>query len=222
MNSLPYGIIFDMDGVLLDSEPYIIKACSQMFAEKGLKVQPHDFHPFTGTGEDRFIGGVAEKYYFPLDLADAKKRAYDIYLEIIKGNLQPLPGTRDFIANCRKMNKKMAVASSADWRKVKGNLDEIKIPAETFDSVLSGSDVKNKKPNPDIFLLAAKCIGLNPKDCLVVEDALSGIQAAKAAGCKCLGITSSFTPAQLPGADFYAKDLAHVPDEAINWKNKIM
>lgn len=206
-----------MDGVLLDSEPFIIKAASQMFAEKGLKVLPQDFHPFTGTGEDRFIGGVAEKYTFTLDLPEAKKRTYDIYLEIIKDDLEPLNGVREFIAQCRKMNKKIAVASSADWRKVKGNLDEIKIPVETFDAVLAGNDVKNKKPDPEIFLLAAERIGLNPKDCLVIEDALSGIKAAKAAGCKCLAITSSFNPSQLPGADFYAANLANVPDEAVEW-----
>ncbi len=214
---LPYGIIFDMDGVLLDSEPFIIKAASQMFAEKGLIVQPHDFHPFTGRGEDRFIGGVAETYNFPLDLPAAKTRTYDIYLEIIKGALEPLNGTREFIAQCKKTGRKIAVASSADRCKVKGNLDEIKIPPETFDTVVTGSDVKNKKPDPEIFLLAAERIGLNPKDCLVIEDAISGIKAAKAAGCKCLAITSSFTPSQLPDADFYAPDLANVPDNAVNW-----
>lgn len=216
--NLPYGIIFDMDGVLLDSEPFIIKAASQMFAEKGLKVKAQDFHPFTGTGEGRAIGGIAEKYNFSLDLPQAKKRTYDIYLEIIKDNLKPLAGVIEFIANCKKMNKKTAVASSADWRKVKGNLEEIKITAETFDAVISGNDVINKKPNPEIFLLAAERIGLNPKDCLVIEDALSGVKAAKAAGCKCLAITSSFTPAQLPGANFYAPNLSQVPAEAIHWK----
>ncbi|MGB8225592.1 MAG: HAD-IA family hydrolase [Sedimentisphaerales bacterium] len=218
MPQLPYGIIFDMDGVLVDSEPFIIKASMQMFAELGLKVKPQDFHPFTGMGENRFIGGVAEKYNFPVDIQQGKKRTYDIYLEIIKGDLKPLPGTKEFIENCKKMNKKIAVASSADWRKVKGNLAEIKIPAETFNAVVAGEDVKNKKPAPDIFLLAAEKIGIDPKDCLVIEDALSGIKAAKAAGCKCLTITSSFTPEKLPGADFYAPDLAHVPKEAINWQ----
>lgn len=217
MSRLPYGIIFDMDGVLIDSEPFIIKAASQMFAERGLSVQPQDFHPFTGRGENLFLGGVAEKYNFPFDLETCKKRTYDIYLEIIKGTLQPLNGAREFIVWCKKNGKKIAVASSADFRKVKGNLDEIKIPPETFDTVVTGSDVKHTKPDPEIFLLAAERIGLNPKDCLVIEDAVSGIKAAKAAGCKCLAITSSFTPLQLPGADFYAPDLANVPSDAINW-----
>jgi HAD superfamily hydrolase (TIGR01509 family) len=218
MAQLPKGIIFDMDGVLIDSEPFIIKAATQMFAEYGLKIQPHDFHPFTGTGEKRFIGGVAEKYNFAVDIECAKNRTYDIYLEIIKGKLKPLPGAKDFIARCRKANKKIAIASSADWRKVRGNLAEINLPVKLFDAVVAGEDVEYKKPAPDIFLLAAEKIGLDPKDCLVIEDAPSGIKAAKVAGCKCLAITSSFTSEQLPSADFYAPDLAHVPPQAINWQ----
>ncbi|MCX5633408.1 MAG: HAD-IA family hydrolase [Phycisphaerae bacterium] len=218
MPQLPYGVIFDMDGVLVDSEPFIIKASMQMFAELGLEIGRDDFHPFTGMGENRFIGGVAEKYNFPVDIQQAKKRTYDIYLEIIKGKLKPLPGAREFVNNCRALGKKTAIASSADWRKVEGNLAEIKLPAKLFDAVVAGEDVEHKKPAPDIFLLAAKKIVIDPKDCLVIEDALSGIKAAKAAGCKCLAITSSFTPQQLAGADFYAPDLAHVPKEAINWQ----
>jgi HAD superfamily hydrolase (TIGR01509 family) len=217
MIRLPYGIIFDMDGVLINSEPFIIKAATQMFAERGLKVKPEDFHPFTGTGENRFIGGVAEKYNFLLNIQQAKERTYDIYLEIIKGNLKPLPGAKEFINHCRKLGKKIAVASSADMRKVKGNLAEMKIPSEIFDAVIVGDDVEHKKPAPDIFLLAAEKISLDPEDCLVIEDAPSGIKAAKAAGCRCLAITSSFTPEKLNGADFFAPDLAHVPPQAVNW-----
>jgi len=219
MLTRPYGIIFDMDGVLVDSEPFIIAAATQMFAEHSVAVKPEDFHPFTGTGENRFLGGVAEKYGFPIDLDRDKKRTYDIYLEIIKGQLTPLAGVRDFIARCRKLGKNLAVASSADWRKVKGNLFEIGLPPETFDVVVAGEDVIHKKPAPDIFLLAARKLGLNAADCLIIEDALSGVQAARAAGGKCLAITSSFTPDRLPGADFYAPDLAHAPEEASHWSD---
>ena len=63
--SLPEGVIFDMDGVLLDSEPFICKAACMMFAERGLAVKPEDFLPFVGAGENRYIGGVAEKYGLP-------------------------------------------------------------------------------------------------------------------------------------------------------------
>jgi HAD superfamily hydrolase (TIGR01509 family) len=216
-NKLPLGVIFDMDGVLVDSEEFICKAACMMFAEKGLTVQPEDFVPFVGMGENRYIGGVAEKYNFPIEIDVVKKRTYDIYLEIIKGVLQPLPGVHEFIDTCRAMGKKIAVASSADRRKVIGNLQEINLPMGRFDAVIAAEDVEHKKPAPDIFLLAAERIGLNPKDCLVVEDAVSGVTAAKAAGSQCLALTSSFTCEQLSGADYFAEDLSEAPAEVLAW-----
>ena len=218
MNALPKGIIFDMDGVLVDSEPFITKALIQMFAEQGLKIAPQEFHPFTGVGETRFISSIAKNYNLPIDINRCKRRTYDIYLDIIKGMLNPLPGAAQFVDRCRRLGKKTAIASSADMRKIEGNFAELKIPPQSFDAVICGSDVKHTKPAPDIFLLAAEKLGLDAKDCLVIEDALNGIKAAKAAGCRCLAITSSFTVAQLAGADFYAPDLVHVPPEATNWQ----
>jgi len=76
-------------------------------------------------GENRYIGGVAEKYGFAGDIRELKRRTYDIYLEIIKGRLRPLPGVFSFISECRKRGLRLAVASSADERKVRGNLEEI-------------------------------------------------------------------------------------------------
>ena len=214
---LPYGIIFDMDGVLVDSEAFICKAACLMFAELGLEVKPTDFIPFVGMGENRYLGGVAEKYQFPIDIVVIKERTYDIYLDIIQGQLKPLPGVREFIAQCRNEGKSLAVASSADRRKVEGNLREIGLDTALFSTVVTGQDVTHKKPDPEIFLLAASHLKLNPADCLVVEDAVSGVAAAKAAGAKCLALTTSFPKDQLLKADFFAPNLAQVPQEAIRW-----
>jgi HAD superfamily hydrolase (TIGR01509 family) len=216
-SQLPYGVIFDMDGVLVDSEEFICKAACTMFAEAGLKVLPQDFLPFIGTGENRFIGGVAEKYNFPLDIEKAKTRTYDIYLEIIKGALKPLPGVFEFIEECRRLGKKMAVASSADRRKVVGNLRQIGLDEKTFETIIVGEDVQRKKPAPDIFLLAVERLKLKPKQCLVVEDAVTGVAAAKAAGAKCLALTTSFPKEKLAAADFFAPNLADVPDDVLHW-----
>jgi len=155
-----------------------------------------------------------------IDLEAAKKRTYDIYLEIIKGALQPLPGVHEFIKKCRDMGKKTAIASSADRRKVEGNMSEIGLSKETFAAVIVGEDVVNKKPAPDIFLLAAERLGLEPGQCLVIEDAVSGVQAAKAAGAKCLAITSSFSEDELCQADFISPNLAEAPEETLNWPSK--
>jgi beta-phosphoglucomutase len=210
------GVIFDMDGVLVDSEAYICRAACQMFKEWGQIVQPADFTPFIGTGENRYLGGVAEKYKLSVDIDQIKKRTYDIYLEIIRGNLKPLPGVHAFIEKCRANGKKLAVASSADRRKVVGNLNEIGLSPERFETVIVGEDVEHKKPAPDIFLLAAQRLNLPPQNCLVVEDAVSGVAAAKAAGARCLALTTSFTREELRGADYFAADLSEAPDAAID------
>jgi len=213
-NSRFDGVIFDMDGVLCDSEPFICEAAMTMFREQhGLTVAEADFVPFVGAGENRYLGGVAEQYGVTLDLDRDKARTYAIYLQIIQGRLQPLEGVREFLFDCRRRGLKLAVASSADKPKVDGNLRQIGLPWSTFDAVVNGLDVVHKKPDPEIFLLAASKLGLPPERCLVVEDAPNGIQAAKAAGAACLGLTTSFSADQLrqQGADWTAPNLANVP-----------
>ena len=209
------GVIFDMDGVLCDSEPFICEAGCRMFAENhGVTVRPEDFIPFVGTGENRYLGGVAEAHGVSLELQRDKAKTYEIYLEIIRGRLRPLPGCRDFIAACRSRGLKLAVATSADKVKMLGNLRELDLPPETFDVCVNGLDATHKKPHPEIFMLAAERLALPADKCLVVEDAPNGVQAAKAAGASCLALTTSFEAETLrsAGADRIAADLAEAKD----------
>jgi HAD superfamily hydrolase (TIGR01509 family) len=210
--------VFDMDGVLCDSEPFICEAATRMFAERhGVRVNAEDFVPFVGAGEDRYLGGVGQQYGLAMDLQADKKRTYEIYLEIIRGRLRPLAGVREFIADCRGLGMRLAVASSADEIKVQGNLREIGLPPETFDAVVNGLQVTRKKPHPEIFLRAIRQLALRPGQSLVVEDAPNGILAGRAAGARCLGLTTSFSAHALraAGADWTAPDLAHVPVEVL-------
>lgn len=205
------GVIFDMDGVLCDSEKFICEAARKMFEVRYKEnVRPEDFIPFVGAGENRYLGGVAEKYGIQLDIEADKKLTYDIYLDIIRGRLHPLPGARKFIVDCRRRGLKLAVASSADQVKLDGNLKEIGLGGGTFDAAVCGTDIERKKPHPDIFLRAAKLLDLPPGECLVVEDAPNGVRAAKAAGSRCLALTTSFDAATLKeaGADETAPNLS--------------
>ena len=211
------GVIFDMDGVLVMSEPLLARAAARMFAEKGYEVRHEEFHPFIGMGEDRYLGGVAEARGIPMDPERDKARTYDLYLDIIKGQLKALPGVVEFVNECRRLGLKTAVASSADEVKVLGNLSEIGLPPSTFDVVVNGSQVARKKPAPDIFLEACRRLGLDPSVCLVIEDAVSGVAAAKDAGCRCLAVTTSFGRDQLTRADWVADNLAEAPAEALGW-----
>ncbi len=211
------GVLFDMDGVLVDSEEYICRAGIEMFGEKGLQVRPEDFKPFTGMGENRYLGGVAEKYGFPFDLEKDKARTYEIYKDIVHGRLKALPGVFEFMDKCRDMGLKMAVASSADEVKVMINLDEIGLDTSLFGAIINGLQVENKKPFPDIFIKAAGELKLRAEECLVVEDAVSGVRAAKEAGCRCLALTTSFDRSRLTEADWIARDLSEAPTECLEW-----
>lgn len=211
------AILFDMDGVLLDSEEFICRAGMMMFKEKGYDVLPDDFLEFTGMGENRYLGGVAEKNNIPFELEKDKARTYEIYAEIVAGRLEPFPGVIDFIEKCRSRGLKMAVASSADPPKVEINLAEIGIPSSTFGTVVTGLDIERRKPAPDIFLKAAENLGVDPAVCLVIEDAVSGVAAGKAAGARVLALTTSFSAEELSGADWIAGLLSDAPDVVLEW-----
>ena len=211
------GVLFDMDGVLVDSEPFICKAAIMMFNELGVKVMPEDFLPFVGMGENRYIGGVAQAHGVTVDIEKVKARTYEIYEKIVSGNLSPLPGVHKFIAECRKKGFRLALATSADRVKMEVNLIEIGLSSNTFNFIVTGQDVMNKKPFPDIYIKAAEGINLDPLECLVVEDAVSGITAGKAAGCRCLAVTSSFDAKVLAEADWICTSLNDVPEQALNW-----
>ncbi len=204
------GAIFDMDGVLTDSEPLINAAAVAMFKELGLAVQPDDFLPFVGTGEDRYLGGVAGKYRFPIDLPAAKRRTYEIYLGLIPSRLHAFPGAQDLVRACRQAGLRVAVASSADRIKIIANLEKIGLPVEEWDAIVTGEDVEAKKPAPDIFLKAAAGLGLRPAECVVVEDAVNGVQAAKAAGMRCVAVAQTFPAELLQAADLLRARIVEV------------
>jgi HAD superfamily hydrolase (TIGR01509 family) len=210
------GVIFDMDGVLCESEPFLFEAAKQMFQERhGLEVKRSDFRPFVGTGEDRYLGGVAESYGRKLNSPQDKIRTYEIYLEIIESQLSPLPGAAQFVNSCKASGKSIALATSADRVKMEGNLRQIGIPPSLFDYCVTGNDIEKKKPDPAIFEAAAEGLSIHPRQSLIVEDAVTGVQAAKAAGAYCLAVMTSFDRPTLAsvGADWVTSTLESIPSE---------
>lgn len=202
--------IFDMDGVLTDSEPLINEAAVTMFRERDVIVQPDDFLPFVGTGEDRYIGGVAEKYDVALDLPQAKKRTYEIYLSLVPAKLHAFAGARELVLACKQAGLRVAVASSADLIKIEANLGKIGLPPAQWDALISAEDVVNKKPAPDIFLAAARKLGMTAAECAVIEDAINGVQAAKAARMRCVAVAQTFPADRLASADLVRRTISEV------------
>lgn len=183
--------IFDMDGVLVRSATVTIHAAQLILEEYGITAEPSEFAPFIGAGEARFIGGVAEAHGIPYEPI-MKEKLNKKYVEIVADELPPYPSGKMILEKLREQDVEFALASSADMIKIEANLGAAGIPIDWFCAIASGEDAEHKKPAPDIFLAAAKRLGAKPCDCLVVEDAINGIEAARAAGMKVVTITSYF------------------------------
>ncbi len=190
------AILFDMDGVLIESEHLIRTASILALADHGINAKHEDFYEFTGMGEDRFIGGVAEKHGVSYDPA-MKQRAYDYFGQRVMEEALVPAGVKEMLAKLHEMGLILAVCSAADLRKVRYNLQAVGVDERIFSALVTGSDVARKKPFPDIYLEGARRVGIEPKDCLVVEDAISGIQAAHAAGMDAVGVPTTFSKEEL-------------------------
>lgn len=190
------AILFDMDGVLIESEFLMRSSAIQALAEFGIQAEHEDFLEFTGMGEDRFVGGVAEKHGHTYT-TNMKDRAYDHYGQRVKAEAHIPEGVKDMLQALHSRGIVLAVCSAADLRKVRYNIQAIGVEESLFSALVTGNDVARKKPFPDIYLEGARQVGIDPRDCLVVEDAISGIQAAHAAGMDAVGIPSTFSKEEL-------------------------
>jgi beta-phosphoglucomutase-like phosphatase (HAD superfamily) len=114
------------------------------------------------------------------------------------------------VRRCREAGLKAAVASSADLIKIEANLRKIGQPPAQWDGIVAAEDVQHKKPAPDIFLAAARKLGVPAARCTVIEDAINGVQAAKAAGMRCVAVAHTFAPEKLGGADVVRPNIAAI------------
>jgi len=202
----PFGLIFDMDGVLADTEALIARASIAMFRELyGLELEPEDFCPYIGTGAVRYVEGPAEDAGIQLrDLDEAIEKRHQNFGALLEaGECKPCPGALELVHAVAATNGawKLAIATSS--------------PLDKFDVIVNGDMVTHKKPHPEIYLKTAEELGLPPARCIVVEDAVSGVQSAKAAGMQCIAVTSSFSKEDLAAADAIVASLEEVTVETL-------
>lgn len=200
----PQAYIFDMDGVLCDSEALLATAAIQVMGERyGVAMQVSDFAPHIGGGPERYLRGSTAAYGVEIEFPGDMDRVYNRYAELAEGQLLPIKGAKAFWEAARQRGLRTALATSAFPFKVQVNIKAIGLSLDAFAAVVTGADVERRKPHPDIFLAAARHLNVEPAACVVFEDAVNGVQAAKAAGMYCVAITSTFTDTALlaAGAD---------------------
>ena len=208
------AVLFDMDGVVIDNTPLHELVWLEFARSHGFNPSEADIRATNGR---RAVDVVISLFGSSLDSDDVVSRLvaerevlYRQYLTM--RNIKAVSGVKSFLLELGSLDVPRVLATSASFHNVTIVLNRLELSA-CFNAIVSAENVCNGKPDPEVYLTAAKRVEVNPADCLVVEDAVPGMQAAKAAGASCLGITTSQSEDSLKqaGADWVASDFFRLP-----------
>ncbi|MCZ4693219.1 hexitol phosphatase HxpB [Ancylomarina euxinus] len=182
------AVIFDMDGLLIDSEPFWRISQKNLFSKRGIDLNEHDFESFMGKRIDEVVAIIYSRY------PNQAKTQAETAVEIVDGVIKlvqerglALPGVLKTLETLQKQNYKIGLASSSNLRIIKSVLKKLEIESY-FEVVHSAQFEEYGKPHPQIFISTAKMLNISPSECLVLEDSFHGVIAALAANMKCVAI----------------------------------
>ena len=183
------SLLFDMDGILVDTEPILARAVMLALADQGVDLTEQEYYDHWTKQGKGILDFVSEKM-IPLDIKKYRSTRNRIYLEFLRTNIPVFDGVKETIAELSKTYK-LGLVSSSSREFVHFILKSIDL--EYFLAIITSEDVKEEKPAPEGFLLAAERLLVEPKECVVIEDAEKGILAAKHAGMKAIAIPNKST-----------------------------
>ena len=202
-------VIFDMDGVLADTGPIHFASWKKLAEEIGVKFTKKFFEKTFGQKSipiTRKLVGENTNDSKIKEWADLKET---YYREMVKDKIRPLPGVISLIKELKKKDFKLAVGSSGPPENVDLLLKSLKIK-KYFDFIITGADVQKGKPDPEGFIKIKKHFQVNAENCVVIEDAPVGIEAAKRAGMKTIALTTTHKKEELKNADLILEDLSKI------------
>jgi HAD superfamily hydrolase (TIGR01509 family) len=213
------ALIWDCDGVLVDSEKHSCSAWLPVLRRRGIDVELDYIETFIGRSDGAVLADLAQRTGRILDEADILEEREREYFRQAEGATESFPGLCPLLTRLRQDGVPMAVASSGRLSKIRFSLSQAGMDS-CFDILCSATEVTEGKPAPDLFLLAAHRLGVDPADCAVIEDSVPGLQGAVAAGMRPLGFTSSHPAAMLreAGAQSTFDDYSQLPD--ILWSQR--
>ena len=185
------AVIFDMDGVIIDSEPMHIKAYNDMFNEVGIEVSTQLYESFTGQSTINICKRLCNHFNLsesPETLVALKRKYYKRFFES-DSDLALIDGVLDIIKEYHENELTLVLGSSASMNGINQIFERFDLN-KYFSAKFSGADLKQSKPHPEIFIKAANSTGFKREECMVIEDSTNGIEAAKAAGIFCVGYDS--------------------------------
>ncbi len=231
------AVIWDMDGVIADTAFYHLKAWQEVFQKRGVTFTEEDFRYNFGQRNDSIIRNALGEETSQDEIDAIASEKEENFRQRVRHNLKPLPGAIKLITSLTKHGFKMALASSAPMENIQLVIGGLGIK-NSFQAIVSGREVTDGKPSPQGFLLAAKKLGVEPENCIVIEDAVAGVAAAKRAGMHCLAITNTHPKMSLMEADLIIDTLETVkvndlerllnpskvihpcPKKEVEWKQK--
>ncbi|RTQ51415.1 HAD family phosphatase [Hymenobacter gummosus] len=205
-------VIFDMDGVLVDTEPLHHDAFFRHFAELGLPISDTEYATFLGSSTTNMYQRLKQEYGLTQEVPDLVRRKRELFGVAFEANttLALLPGARELVLDLHQAGVPLQLASSASHETINRVFTRFEL-YPYFDNRVSGEDFPQSKPNPAIFLHAAELAGTAPAHCLVIEDSANGVTAAKRAGMYCIGYRSEHSTGQdLHHANFVVSDLGQL------------
>jgi len=195
------AIIFDMDGVLCDSEPLHMRAWQEVLREFGVEIVIESLHQWIGVADTQYARHSAEHFNLPIGAEELLARKREAYRVITATELALYPGVLAGIRQAAARKLPLAVATASARSEAERNLEHVGV-LPYLSALVVAEDVRRPKPAPDPFLLAAERIGIPPVKCAVVEDSPTGIAAARAAGCTVLAVATTHAHARLAEAHF--------------------
>ncbi len=198
------AVLFDMDGVLVDTEMIQSKAFESVLHRFGVipkKNEHNTVHVSGATTPETWII-LQKEYGFEADIEELTKLKRDAVMHALRGKLEPMPGVVALLNDLKINSVRLAVVSSAQRERVEHVLNQLGI-ADFFEASISANDVERGKPAPDPYLAAARLLSVDPTKCVVIEDAKTGLESAKAAHMKVIAAPNEYTKRM----DFSAADL---------------
>ena len=203
---MPAAVIFDMDGVLLDSEPLHYEAVRQILAAQGVDFPLADYFRYLGTTLTSTWDDLCERYPIHMPFADFEARYHADVLAQYQAGAPLIAGARELLEQLNAIAAPIAVASSSHREWVRAALRGADLD-HFFTHTVAGDEVDVGKPDPAIYLKAAAKLGFEPSDCIAIEDAPAGVDSASAAGMRVVLVRSPLTADLNLVADWYVDDL---------------
>lgn len=210
--NFPGAVIWDMDGVLADTGPFHFEAWEKIFKELKIPFTREDFRKTFGMRNDQILEKFLRKELSSKEVSKIGDKKEIYFRKGAKGKLKPPRGLIKILSSLKKRGFKMAMASSGPPENVKFVVEELGI-RNYFEVLLSGKDATCSKPHPGIFLKAAERLRVSPEICIVIEDAVVGIEAARRAGMKAIALCGTHPKEAFLEADLVVESLEELEIE---------